>query len=165
MASIELIGAIKRHYDLVLIDTGAGISPNVLSFAEPADEVIVVSTPEPTAITDAYALIKTLIRRRESLSVGLLVNMVRDREEAKRVYDRLNAVCRRFLGLTLTDAGYLVTDPRVVASVKRRVPFVLDAPDAPASACISRLAHKLDRYASQPHRRGFFRRFASWLAG
>src|SRR5690606_34456927 len=104
---------------------------NVMSFLLAADELLVVTTPEPTAVTDAYALIKAVYRQRENVPVSLLVNMARDREEARRVFERMNAVCRRFLGLSLSDAGHVLHDPRVPLSVRRRCPFVLDAPDAP----------------------------------
>jgi len=77
----------------------------------------------------------------------------------------VNAVCRRFLGLSLSDAGHVLFDPRVSVSVRRRRPFILDAPDSPASLCIGQLAHKLDREASDPRGQGFLRRLVSWLAG
>ncbi len=156
---------LEREFDILIIDTAAGISPNVLSFLSSADEVLVVTTPEPTAVTDAYALIKVLTRQRESSKVNVLVNMVRDRDEAVRVFDRINAVSRRFLGVSLAYAGHVLFDPRVQLAVKRRCPFVLDSPDCPASLCLKQLAHKLDRHAAEPRGEGFFRKVASWLAG
>jgi flagellar biosynthesis protein FlhG len=162
---LDLMRRIESEHDLVLVDTGAGISPNVLSFVLAADEVLVVTTPEPPSVADAYAMIKTISRRRESATINLLVNMARDRDEARRVFDRINAVCRRFLGLSLINAGYVAWDPRVSSAVKRRRPFVLDDPGGPASLCITQLAHKVDRHASEPSGTGFFRRVASWLAG
>jgi flagellar biosynthesis protein FlhG len=161
----ELLHQIEGENDLLLVDTGAGISPNVLSFVLAADEVLVVTTPEPPAIADAYALIKTIYRRRENAQVSVLVNMARDRAEARRVFDRINAVCRRFLGRSLRDAGYMVVDPKVPAAVRRRMPFALDDPPGPASECIAQLAHKLDRHAHHPNEIGFFRRVTSWLTG
>ncbi|MBI1369532.1 MAG: AAA family ATPase [Planctomycetes bacterium] len=162
---VNLFRQLEDQHDLLLIDTGAGIGPNVMSFLLAAQELLVVTTPEPTAVTDAYALIKAVSRQRESVTINLLVNMARDREEARRVYERISAVTRRFLGHALSDAGYVLYDPRVGASVRRRCPFVLDAPDAPASLCIKQLAHKLDRHATEPGQGGFFKKVASWLAG
>ncbi len=156
---------LETDYDLLLIDTGAGIGPNVMSFLLAADELLVVTTPEPTSITDAYALVKAVSRQRENVKVDLLTNMVRDRDEGRRVYDRVSVVCRRFLGISIGDAGHVVHDPRVSGAVRRRLPFVLDVPDSPASLCIKQLAHKLDRHASEPRSGGFFRKVASWLAG
>ncbi|MFA7235803.1 MAG: MinD/ParA family protein [Phycisphaeraceae bacterium] len=162
---LQMLRQIETQHDLVIIDTGAGISPNVLSFILASDEVLVVTTPEPTAITDAYALIKTVTRRKEDAHISLLVNQVRDRGEGRRVFDRINAVTRRFLGLSILDAGFIVSDPRVSAAVRRRSPFVLDEPDCPASACVTQLAHKLDRHAAEPGNIGFFKRVAGWLVG
>ena len=162
---LEMVSRIEEEHDLLMIDTGAGISAHVLSFVEAADEVLVVTTPEPTAITDAYGLIKTLSRRTDDVDVSVLVNQVRDRKEARRVFDRLDVVCRRFLGIRPLNAGCVMSDPNVISAVRRREPFVLSAPDCPASGCIRQLAHKLDRHAADPHSGGFFKKFASWLAG
>ena len=162
---VQMLRRFEREYDWILVDTGAGIGRNVLSFALAADEVLVVTTPEPTATTDAYALTKTIMKKREDSVVNLLVNMVRDRHEAKQVFDRINAVCRRFLGRSLRDAGYVVQDAHVGASVRARRPFVLAVPDCPASVCVTRLAHRLDRHAKEVREIGFFRRVSNWLAG
>lgn len=162
---MEMMRELATRHDLVLIDTGAGIGPNVLSFLLAADELLVVTTPEPTSITDAYALIKAVRRQRADAAVSLLVNMARDEKEARQVYERINAVCRRFLGLSLSDAGHVVSDARVAGSVRRRVPLMLEAPDTPAGLCIGRLAHKLDQHAAEPRGRGFFHRVASWFGG
>jgi len=162
---LQLLRGLETEHDLIIVDTGAGISPNVLSFVLAADEVLVVTTPEPPAMTDAYALIKTICRRRENAKIDLFVNMVRDRREGRRVYERLSAVSRRFLGAAVHDAGYLATDNRVGAAVRRRMPFVLVEPEIPASQSIKQLAHKLDRGAAEPRGEGFFKRVANWLAG
>jgi flagellar biosynthesis protein FlhG len=162
---VGMLRQLESQCDLMIIDTGAGIGPNVLSFLLAADEILVVTTPEPTAITDAYALIKCMSRQREGVPVSLLVNMSRDREEGRKVFERVAGVCRRFLGVALADAGFVLWDPRVGVAVRRRCPFVLEAPDSPASLCIKALAHKLDRHAVEPRGGGFFKRVASWLAG
>lgn len=161
---LQCLQQVEAGHDLVLIDTGAGLSPNVLSFLLAADEVIVVTTPEPTAVTDAYALIKATCRHQENLKVNLLANMVRDRAEAKRVYDRISAVSRRFLGLSIRDAGYVVADPRVGAAVRSRIPFVIADPQCAASSCITQLSHKIDRHAEE-EKVPFFRRVSEWLSG
>jgi flagellar biosynthesis protein FlhG len=162
---LQMLRQIESEHDLIIIDTGAGISPNVLSFVLAADEILVVTTPEPTSVTDAYAMIKTISRRSEAAKVGLLVNMAKDRAEARRVFERMNAVCRRFLGLSLTSAGYVVNDPHVGLAVRRRRLFALEYPECPAGLCMTQLAHRLDRHAAEPRESGFFQRVASWLAG
>jgi flagellar biosynthesis protein FlhG len=161
----QQIEQLESDADVILIDTGAGVGPNVMTFAAAADDLLVVTTPEPTAITDAYAVIKTVQRHREeSPSIRLAVNMVRDAAEGHEVYHRIQGVCRRFLSLEMTYAGYIVSDPRVTQAVRRRRPFVLDAPHCDASACIGQLAHRIDRHAAEPRGTGFLRRMAVWLA-
>lgn len=155
---------LERSADVIMIDTGAGVGPNILSFVVAADEVLVVTTPEPTAITDAYAMIKTICRQKENPNVRLLVNMVRDEREGRAVYDRMAAVCRRFLNFTPRYAGHIVHDPRVPMSVRRRRPFVLEAPSCTASACIHQLAHRMERHVAEPTSDGLLRRMAAWLS-
>jgi len=162
---LEQMRPLETSADTVLIDTGAGVGPNVLGFLATADEVVVVAPPEPTAITDAYAVIKTLVRQRSNVDIRLLVNMVREEAEGREVFDRIAAVCDRFLKVSPRFAGYMVNDPRVALSVRRRRPFVLESPTCPASQCMHQLAHRLDRHATAPQGNGLLRRMASWLAG
>ena len=177
LATIADLGEVERHRlvqqmqqlendaDIILIDIGAGVGPNVLSFALAADQLLVVTTPEPTAVTDAYALIKTVSRKRADADVRLLVNMVREASEGREVFGRLDTVCQRFLPLRPRFAGYVLYDPRVALAVRRRKPFVLDSPGCDASRCITQLAHRMDRHAREPRSTGLLRRMASWLAG
>lgn len=162
---VQMLRRFECDQDWIVVDTGAGIGRNVLSFVLAADEVLVVTTPEPTSATDAYALIKTVLKKREDAVVNLLVNMARDRQEAKRVFDRINAVCQRFLGRSLRDAGYVLLDAHVGAAVRARRPFVLSEPECAASLCLTQLAHRLDRHAKEVREIGFFRRVSNWLAG
>src|SRR5690606_22374938 len=83
---LDQLQQLESRVDVILIDTGAGVSPNVLGFLAAAGEVLVVTTPEPTAITDAYAVIKTLVRQKPDASISVLVNMVRDEAEAREVF-------------------------------------------------------------------------------
>ena len=157
------IQELEQDVDLVLIDTGAGVNPNVLGFLVGADQVIVVTTPEPTAITDAYAVIKTTRAQRHDIGMHVLVNMVRDVAEGRGVFHRLDAVCRRFLDLNLRYAGHVLWDRRVAMAVRRRQPFVLSHPRCPAGVCINQLAQRMDRHAAEPQRSGWLRRAAAWL--
>ena len=162
---LDQLQQLEHQADVILIDTGAGIGPNVLGFLTAVDEVLVVVTPEPTAITDAYALIKTLVRLKPDADVRLVVNMVRDEREAKAVFARIAGVCRRFLDYTPRFAGCLVSDPRVSLSIRRRQPFVLESPGCPASRCMRQLAHRLDRHVAPMRDQGLFRRMARWFGG
>lgn len=153
---------LESRADVMIIDTGAGVGANVLSFCVAADEVLVVTTPEPTAITDGYAVIKSIVRQKPEAEIRVLVNQVRDEREARAVFERISAVCRKFLSVAPRYAGHVVSDERVRLGVHRRRPFALEAPTTPASNCICHLAHRMDRYASPSVNGGLFSRVASW---
>jgi flagellar biosynthesis protein FlhG len=158
------LAELEERADLILIDTGAGISPNVLSFTRAADEVLVVTTPEPTAITDAYAVVKVISREQSQRRVSLLVNQVCSAAEAAVVHDRIAQVARQFLGVSVFDAGYVLTDDQVPAAVRRRTPFVIGSPNAPASKCIVQLAIRLQQgVAMNVGNEGFFNRMSKWF--
>ncbi len=156
---------LESDCDVMLIDTGAGVGPNVLSFCVSAERVLVVTTPEPTSITDAYAVIKTINAQTIEPDIRLLVNMVRDEAEARAVFARISAVTQRFLALSPSYAGHVVSDARVSRAVRERRPFVLESPGTRASACVLSLAHRLDRHATDPqaHTSGLLKRMTSWL--
>src|SRR5688572_10964684 len=101
---VDAMGELETHADVILIDTGAGISPNVLSFTRAADHVLVVTTPEPTAITDAYAVVKVISRDATAeRRLSLLVNQARSSGEGQVVYERIAKVAKQFLGVGLLD--------------------------------------------------------------
>ncbi len=160
---LEEMRPIEAEADVVLMDCGAGVGPNVLGFALAADSVLVVATPEPTAITDAYALIKSLRRRSSAVDIRLIVNEARNEAEARAVYERLADVCRRFLGMSLPFAGSVLLDPQVGAAVRQRKPVVQVSPKSAAAQGVTRLAHRLDRHAAEPRRGGLLQRMATWL--
>ncbi|QDU72174.1 MinD/ParA family protein [Mucisphaera calidilacus] len=160
---VEQLHDVEGDADLILIDLGAGVSPNVLSFAAASDQVLVVTTPEPTAVTDAYALIKTLSRESPELVQRLVVNMVRSESEAQKVFGRITEVADRFIGRSPSYAGHLLYDAKVAMSVMRRTPFTLERPNSGASRCVDELAVRLDRFGAESADQGFFGRFAGWL--
>src|SRR5450432_1175276 len=159
------LGELETQTDIILIDTGAGISPNVLSFTRAADHVLVVTTPEPTAITDAYAVIKVISRDGGDRRMSLLVNQARSQNESHVVYDRIAKVARQFLNVNVFDAGYVPSDENVPQAVRRRTPFVLGAPRCPASLCVAQLAMRLEQGvgARLDGSSGFFTRMMSWF--
>ena len=158
---------LEADADLLLIDTGAGVGANVLGFCVAAERVLVVTTPEPTAITDAYAVIKSIHAQTIDPDLRLFVNMARNEDEARSVATRIADVSRRFLGLSPAYAGHLLADPLVPRGVRQRRPFTLDAPSAKATACVSALAQRLDRHAAEPRRDGpgLLKRMAWWRQG
>jgi len=163
---VSALAELEEQTDVILIDTGAGISPNVLAFTRAADQVLVVTTPEPTAITDAYAVIKVLGRDGLERRVSLLVNQVRSVAEARAVHDRIAKVARQFLGITIYDAGYVVHDEQVSLAVRKRVPFLINSPRCNASACMNQLAVRLEQgVAATLLGGGFFNRMGKWIRG
>jgi len=160
------ISELEAEADVVLIDTGAGVSPNVLSFLIAAEQVLVVTNGEPTAITDAYALIKTLVRQRPDATLRLLTNLADDAEQGKAVAQRIDNVCRQFLHVKTSFAGHVNWDAKISASVQQRQPLSVAFPDAPAGRCFRGLAHRLDREAVEPgpgQTLGLVKRMAHWL--
>lgn len=149
---------LERAADLIVIDTGAGISRNVVRFAAAADEVYVIATPEPTSITDAYAAIKLISMTKEHAAVRLVVNQASSRREAGKVGGRIASVSRRFLGLSVDEAGYILQDSKVGEAVRLRRPLVRAFPGSEAALCIASLAKKLDGNGAPAGGEGFMDR-------
>lgn len=161
---IDALAQLEQQTDVILIDTGAGISPNVLSFTRAADQVLVVTTPEPTAITDAYAVIKVLQRDGLPRRLSLLVNQARTPAEGRVVHERIAKVAKQFLGVNVMDAGFILSDEQVPLAVRRRVPFITSAPRCAASQCLSQLAMRLEQGCSmRTDSGGFFDRMSRWF--
>ncbi len=154
---------LEAYADIVLIDTGAGISRNVVQFASACDEILIVTMPEPTAMTDGYAVIKAVAREKGRGKIRLIVNQCRDRADARRVSERIRMVSKRFLGIEVEDLGYVVTDEIVGQSVRERRPFVLEYPRSPVTRCVWEIAGRLVAPENAPASGGVFRRFARAL--
>jgi len=156
---------LEQHSDIILIDTGAGIGPNVLSFTAAADQVLVVTTPEPTAITDAYAVVKVVSAGTPRGPVSLLVNQVKNADEARLVHQRIAKVAKQFLQVPVLDIGWIAADPAVAAAVRQRTPFILASPRCPASLGIAQLAARLQRGVGPAVdvNPGFFNRMSRWF--
>ena len=129
--------------DLILIDTGAGISQSVMKFVVAADEVIIITTPEPTAITDAYAMMKTFSSQRGTGVLRLVVNRVFEKNEGLIATDNLIKVASKFLGLSLISLGIIYEDSNLVRAVKKQMPLLLAFPDAISARCIEKIATRL----------------------
>jgi flagellar biosynthesis protein FlhG len=159
------LSALEADNDVIVVDCGAGIGPDVVHFAAAADNALVVTTPEPTAVTDAYAVVKVLHRHGYAGRASLLVNLASSRHEGRSTYERIAGVARRFLGVRLFDAGYVLADGKVGEAVRRRQPFVLAYPRCQAARCLAALANKLGPGGSLVGgEAGFFRRLAGWFA-
>lgn len=158
---METLSDLHEHFDVIIFDTGAGIGRNVMTFVDAADLVMVVTTPEPAAIADAYAVIKVATANQIRGHLSVLANMVASRQEARICQQRLAQVAKRFLGTVVYDANYILRDEHVVQAVRQRVPFVLQYPRCQASYCMMSLASKLTRISQPPVRQGFLKRVAN----
>jgi flagellar biosynthesis protein FlhG len=135
---------LNNMFDILLIDTGAGISSNVIYFNLAAEERIIVVTPEPTSITDAYALIKVMFYQHGTKNFFLLLNMVKDEIEAKSVYQNLSRVIARFMGgISIDYAGFIPWDSLLQEAVSRREPVVCCYPEGASSNSFKELAEYL----------------------
>jgi flagellar biosynthesis protein FlhG len=133
--------------DIIIIDTSAGVSNNVLDFIAAADDAIIVTTPEPTAITDAYGIIKIIATEIDNMNLGLklVVNRVRSVTEGKRVSERVINIAGQFLNLKVDYLGYVYEDPAVQQSVLRQKPFIVSDPNSKAAICIKHLVGRLEK--------------------
>lgn len=134
------LDALFRRYEFLVLDLGAGISPTVLSFAAMPQERIVVITPEPTSLTDSYALIKVLHTQHQIKNFQIIVNMAESEREAKNAFTRLAQACERFLNLPISLLGAVARDPMVTESVRHQVPLLKFAPDCQAARDIRKIA-------------------------
>lgn len=151
---VHHIEQLDSLFDVMLLDTGAGIGPNVTSFALASDEVVVVTTTDPTSLADAYAVIKWISARRPDVSLNVAVNMAPDFREGEATFRRLDSAAKRFLGVKTNLLGVVPRDEAVVQAVKRQEPFVLASPNVAASRAVDAMARRLAG-VSQPEATGF----------
>ncbi len=141
---IQKLVELDEKADVIIVDTGAGISDSVLEFVAASSEVLLIATPEPTSITDAYALLKTLNRKKDISLEDTVIKMVANRidsyEDGKELYDKLSLVVSKFLNLKLEYLGALPHDPNVSKAVMKQKPAILAYPDSHFSLAISDIA-------------------------
>ena len=133
------------RFDYLFIDTAAGISEMVTSFLVAAHLCVIVVTPEPTSMTDAYALIKVLHNQFGERQFYLLLNSVRNLKEAEQVFSKLNLVCEKFLDISVDFLGYIPSDKAIPAAVRRQRAVVDMSPDAAASKQFLQVARELEQ--------------------
>lgn len=137
------MGKIDGDYDYMIVDTGAGISDNVLQFVLAGDDVVVVTTPEPTSLTDAYGLIKNVARDGYQGHIYIVVNKVGKPSEGEVVGQKLKLVSEKFLGLDLILLGYIMHDPAVEQVIKEQKALIEEYPRCEASRNIYSIAGRL----------------------
>lgn len=145
--------------DIIIVDTGAGISDSVLEFLVAGGEILLVTTPEPTSITDSYSLLKALSRHprynKETTSIRMIANRVLKEEDGRNLFQKLNAVVERYLKMPISYLGSIPQDDKLLRAVMQQTPVSLQSPTAKSSLAYEEMAHKLmnkDEEAKQPRR-------------
>ncbi|UOF89374.1 MinD/ParA family protein [Fodinisporobacter ferrooxydans] len=136
---INQMSMLENQFDYIVIDTGAGIQEYTLKMASIADDLLIVTTPEPTAITDAYALIKVLVGRIQAPAIRLVVNRVASLVEGKEAADKVVLVAKKFLNTQIQVLGYIYDDPNVQRAVMKQQPLLLFQPNSTAAKCMQQL--------------------------
>jgi flagellar biosynthesis protein FlhG len=151
--------------DIIIIDTSAGVSSNVLDFIAAADDAIIITTPEPTAITDAYGIIKIIATEYDTLNMGLklVVNRAKGAADAKNVANRMINIAGQFLNLKVDYLGFIYDDPMVPQAVLRQKPFTVVDPKCKASLCVQHIVERMDR--TKPRESGGFGSFMRKVFG
>ena len=161
--------ALDKYADVIIVDTGAGISDSVLEFVLASTEVLLVATPEPTSITDAYALLKALNRKtefvKEHTSIKMISNRVKNDAEGQNVYEKMSVVSEKFLNIPITYLGPVPMDEQISKAVMRQKPVSVINPDAPASKAIKQIAEKLLELETEEisDKRGMFQLFSNLI--
>lgn len=141
---LEAVDELEDEIDYLIVDTGAGISENVLYFNLAAQERLIVLTPEPTSLTDAYALIKVLKLNHGVEHFKVCVNMAQDQKSAKEIFSRLYQACDHFLdGVSLDLAGIVPRDPGIRKAVLAQKPFCITEPAGPAAQGVAKLCENI----------------------
>jgi flagellar biosynthesis protein FlhG len=140
---LTVLQELAVSFDVLIIDTGAGIGANSVGFAALADEVLLVATPEPTSLRDAYAMAKVLHRRNGVEKIHLIANQVSDEANGAEVYENLRSVAQRFLSIELVYLGCVPRDESVMRAVARGEPCVLGSPRSRASRALESVVYRM----------------------
>jgi len=140
MKIIQALEDLNSDYDIFLIDTGAGISDNVTFFCSAAHDNIIIVTPEPTSIADAYALIKILYREHQEKNFRIVVNNTKNNKEARETFKKLSMVTERFLGITLDWLGALPYDEKIKYAIIEQKPYINLYPTSEFSRKLTEIA-------------------------
>jgi len=162
-ALVHSFSDISDQLDILIVDTAAGISDMVVNFVKAAQEAIVVVCDEPSSITDAYALMKLLNKEHGVFRFRVIANMTRSAQEGRLLFEKLNAVCNRFLDASLQYLGHVPFDENVRKAVQARKPLLETAPRSKAALALRELAKKVDEWPVQSGPRGHLEFFIERL--
>jgi len=160
---IRAFSDMNADYDVLIVDTAAGISDMVLSFTRAAQDVMLVVCDEPTSITDCYALMKLLSRDHEVFKFKVVANMVRSPKEGQQLFGKLSKVSDRFLDVALELVGVIPFDENIRKSVRKQQAIVEAFPDSPASKAFKSLAGKIVKWPIPHHASGHLEFFIEQL--
>ncbi len=162
---VQGIESLGGQFDTIIVDTAAGISSHTLFFAAAAHDIVVVTTPEPTALTDAYATIKVLSRRYGIERVHLLLNQASDDMGARELFVRLSRLAARFLPVVVDYVGRVPSDPHIPRSVQQRRPLLVAHPNSPAATALRKVSDTLLMRTASAEASGGMQLFWSQVIG
>ena len=165
LSLMDELNELNESFNFMFIDTAAGITGNVLYFNMAAKEIIVVVSPEPTSLTDAYALIKILYNGHGEKRIMLIVNMVKNSHEAQEVFMKLSKATEHFYGLSIEYLGYIIHDEKVRYAVRKQKMFAEIYPQSRASKCLSSIARKICREKPETYNLGSMKFFSRAIIG
>ncbi len=151
---LELSASIEKNYDFILMDIGAGAHKGVVNFIRAADEIMIILTPEPTAVMDAYSLLKILSNYEVSSRLNLIINQVESKKEAKGVTERMGSAIEEYLDMELDVSSYVPHDSFLPKAVRKQKPVMELYPNSRSGKAFSRIARNLLDEASQDSSRG-----------
>lgn len=142
---MSVLESLNSTTDYIVLDIGAGLSEHTITMTAAADDIIVVTTPEPTAMLDAYAMLKAVHNRDAKAHIHVIMNMARSDKEARSATRNLNRIAEHFISTHLEDDGYVLYDGAVGDAVRKRRPVISEYPDSEASQAIQKIAESLDK--------------------
>lgn len=166
---ISKIAMLDSLFDVIIIDTGAGISDAVLEFVLSSPEIVLVATPEPTSITDAYALLKAVNRKKEfdasQKKIRILSNKVESSSEGEEIYNKLNTVASKFLNIPLEYVGYILNNVKVSRAVIDQKPLSITDPEGETARAIQEIADRIlnDKTYEQQEKQGIAGLFLNYI--
>lgn len=161
---LQRLSYLEEHYDWLIIDCGAGVDHNVLGFTCAADEVLVICTPEPPAVMDAYGLVKLIHKRGATPAFRLIVNMSEKPQEAANAAESIREVAARYLGVSIPEVHYIPRDPAIGQAVRRQQPLIEYQPGSPAARALVKLAEEIGGGQTVQPPLSFFQRVGKWFA-
>jgi flagellar biosynthesis protein FlhG len=156
-------GHLNYNTDILIIDTAAGISSNVIDMLMAAGDILIITTPEPTAITDAYSIIKVILNENSNKKIKLVVNSAKTSDEAEQVFGQINSAVEKFLKSKLEYIGFVYQDQNLVKSVRQQKAVIELYPNSTSSKCFHMIAKKILDLEAKVPRTGFLNFFKNLL--